>query len=131
MEFGQIVFDGLLEEIANCLQKQVINRIVEWNYGDISLAPTISFDKFTSGDLERLFNIIKPLMDSGVVDSENSAVQEALTLLFKAEAGVEYVNEEPVMPEENFDYQEPVDEDLTDSILTDLDDIYAESGQTD
>ena len=97
MEFGQIVFDGLLEEIANCFQKQVINRVVEWNFGDISLAPTISFDKFTNGDLEKLFNIMKPLMDSGVVDSENKAVQDSIALLFKKEAGLHYENTEPEM----------------------------------
>lgn len=130
LEFGNMVFDGILEEIANCIQEK-LNMIVEFNFGSSVKCPIFSFDKFTSGDMKKLFEIVKPLMDSGVVDSENSAVQEALTLLFKAEAGVEYVNEEPVMPEEDFSYQEPVDEDLTDNILTDLDDIYAESGQTD
>jgi hypothetical protein len=63
-------------------------------------------------------------MDNGTLDSENSAVQESLALLFKAEAGVEYTNEEPEMPEENFNYQEPVNsEDLTTNILNDLDAI--------
>ena len=67
-------------------------------------------------------------MDSGVVDSENSAVQEALTLLFKSEAGVEYVNSEPEMPEENFDYTEPVDgAELTDTILSDLNAVTTET----
>ena len=60
-------------------------------------------------------------MDSGVVDSENSAVQESLALLFKSEAGVEYVNEEPVMPNEVFGYQETIDgADLTSNIISDL-----------
>ena len=56
------------------------------------------------------------------MDGENTAVQESLALLFKSEAGVEYVNEEPEMPPENFGYQEnPVDsENLTDNILGDL-----------
>ena len=107
MEFGQIVFDGILEEIANCLQKQIINRIVEWNYGDITLAPTISFDKFTSGDLTGLFNIIKPLMDTGVVDTENKAVQDAIALLFKKETGLTYTNEEPNMESLNEDFTLP------------------------
>ena len=126
LEFGQIVFDGILEEIANCFQKQIINPIVEWNYGDISLAPTISFDKFTTGDLNALFGTLKPLIDSGVVDSENKAVQDSIALMFKKETGLHYTNEEPVMPEENFDYQEsaPIEEELTDDILNDLADIY-------
>lgn len=124
LQFTQLVFDGILEEIANCFQKQVINPIVEWNYGDRSLAPTIAFDKFTTGDLQALFNIIKPLIDSGVVDSENKAVQDSIALMFKKETGLTYTNEEDViMPNENFDYQEtpPASETLTEDILGDLD----------
>ena len=122
MEFGQIVFDGLLEEIANCIQKQVINPIVQWNYGDQSLSPTISFDKFTTGDLEALFNIIKPLIDTGVVDSENKAVQDSIALLFKKETGLQYENDELEMPFEDFNI-EPNGETLTEDILSDLNGI--------
>ncbi len=126
LEFATLVFDGLLEEIANTFQQQIINPIVEFNFGPGVKAPIISFEKFSKGDIEKLFNIVKPLMDSGVVDSENSAVQESLALLFKSEAGVEYVNDEPVMPDEDFGYQEPTNsngEDLTTNILSDLDGI--------
>ena len=123
LEFGNMVFDGILEEIANIFQEQLINPIVEFNFGKEAKAPVISFDKFTSGDMEKLFNIIKPLMDSGVVDSENSAVQESVALLFKSEAGVEYTNDEDInMPLENFEYQEPIDtENLTNNIINELD----------
>ena len=118
-DFTMQVYDGILEEIANVLQEQLINPIVEFNYGPNVKAPIISFDKFTSGDIEKLFNIIKPLMDAGVIDSENSAVHEALRLLFKSEAGVEYNNEEPEMPEEDFHLPENGDE-LTSNILNNL-----------
>jgi len=123
LDFGKLVFDGLLEEIANGWQKQVINRVVEWNFGDIHLAPTISFDKFTTGDLQLLFNILQPLMEKGIVDGENKAVQDSIALIFKKETGLQYTNEEEItMPEENFDYTPPVSgEDLTASILSDLD----------
>ena len=124
LEFGKIVFDGILEEIANCLQRQVINNIVEWNFGDVSLSPTFSFDKFTTGDLQVLFNIVKPLIDSGVVDSENKAVQDSIALIFKKETGLIYSNEDETnMPDENFEYQEtpPASETLTEDILSDLD----------
>lgn len=127
LEFGQLVFDGILEEVANAIQAK-INFIVELNYGPSVKCPIFSFDKFTSGDLKKLFEIISPLMEKGVVDSENSAVHEALALLFKAEAGVEYNNEELEMPEENFNYQEPVNtEDLTATILDDLNAISTET----
>lgn len=103
LDFGQLIFDGLLEEIANCIQKQTINPIVEANFGNINLAPTFSFDKFTSGDLQVLFNILKPLMDTGIVDSENNAVQEAIGLLFKKETGLNYTNDEVSNLDEDFD----------------------------
>ena len=124
LEFGKIVFDGILEEIANCLQRQVINNIVEWNFGDISLSPTISFDKFTTGDLAALFNTLKPLIDSGVIDSENKAVQDSIALMFKKETGLTYSNEEPTMPEEDFGYQPEVNgETLTDDIISEINGI--------
>ena len=121
LEFGSLVFDGILEEIANCIQKQIINPIVEANYGDITLAPTISFDKFTSGDLTTLFNTIKPLIDTGVVDSENQAVQDSIALLFKKETGLIYTNEtEPL----NEDFNLPPDNSqITETILDDLNGI--------
>jgi phage gp29-like protein len=118
-----MVFDGILEEIANTIQEQIINPIVEFNFGPNIKAPVISFDKFSSGDMQKLFTIIKPLMDSGVVDSENSAVQEALALLFKAEAGVDYNNEEPALPFEDFNIAPVNGETLTSDILSDLDGI--------
>lgn len=129
LEFGQLVFDGILEEFANTIQT-ALNMLTEYNFGTGRKAPLFSFDKFTRGDMKKLFDIIKPLMDSGVIDSENSAVHESLALLFKAEAGVEYVNSEPEMPEENFDYQEPIDDSMTVDILNDLTDIYAETSET-
>ena len=130
LEFGKIVFDGILEEIANCLQRQVINNIVEWNFGDITLSPTFGFDKFTTGDLAGLFNVVKPLIDSGVVDSENKAVQDSIALMFKKETGLIYSNEDETnMPDEEFGYQEPVgNEDVTTEILDNLTDVYAEQG---
>jgi phage gp29-like protein len=129
LEFGQLVFDGILEEIANCIQKQMINPIVEANYGDLSLAPTISFDKFTSGDLQGLFNTIKPLIDSGVIDSENETVQDSIALIFKKETGLTYINTtEPIIEDYNL---EPTGETVTEDVLTELDDIYGVTGETD
>ena len=112
-------------KIANCIQTK-INLITQLNFSSERKAPIISFDKFSSGDMQKLFSILTPLMQNGVVDSENTAVQESIALLFKSEAGVEYVNEEPEMPDENFGYQEPITsegEDLTNTILNDLDGI--------
>ena len=120
LEFGNMVFDGILEEIAEIFQSQLINPIVAMNFGSDRKSPVISFDKFSSGDMQKLFSIIQPLMQTGVVDGENSAMQEALALLFKAEAGVEYVNEEPEMPQEEFDLEPVPGETSTEDILNNL-----------
>lgn len=129
LEFGQLVFDGILEEIANRIQDK-LNWITELNYGPSRKAPIFSFDKFTSGDMKKLFEIIQPLMSDGVIDSENSAVHEALALLFKAEAGVEYVNEEPE-EEESFEQEPGINEtDDTQQILNDLMTYEQQTGQT-
>jgi hypothetical protein len=107
----------------------MINPIVEANYGDLSLAPTISFDKFTSGDLQGLFNTIKPLIDSGVIDSENETVQDSIALIFKKETGLTYINTtEPIIEDYNL---EPTGETVTEDVLTELDDIYGVTGETD
>lgn len=122
-DFGQLIFDGILEDIANGFQS-FIKFLVELNFGTRK-SPIFSFDKFTSGDMKKLFEIIQPLMKDGVIDSENSAIHEALALLFKSEAGVEYVNEEPEMPEEDFDYQPnpPIVDDLNTNIIDDLEGV--------
>ena len=123
LEFGQLVFDGILEDRANDIQSQIIDPIVEYNFGPKRKSPQISFDKFTSGDMQKLFTIIQPLMQMGSLDAENSAVQESLALLFKSEAGVEYTNEQPDMSGlgEDFDLPpEPTDnntEVILDNIL--------------
>lgn len=72
--------------------------------------------------MQKLFSILQPLMQNGVVDSENSAVHEALALLFKVEAGVEYTNEEPDMTSLDEDYHmQPEDDDArTQKILDNL-----------
>ena len=126
LEFGKLVFDGVLEEIANCIQKQVINPLVEWNFGDKNLAPTISFDKFQNGDYSALFTNLKPLIDNGTIDSENDAIQDSIAQYIKSETGLIYENDtEPL----NEDFNLPPDNsELTENILSDLDAI---PGQTD
>ena len=118
LEFGKLVFDGILEEIANSIQKQIINPLVEYNYGDKRLAPVISFDKFQTGDYQNLFATLKPLIDNGTIHSENSAIQESISQYIKSETGLVYENtNEPII--EN--YQLPPDNtDLTERILDDL-----------
>ena len=121
LEFGKLVFDGILEEIANSIQKQIINPLVEYNFGDKKLAPVISFDKFQNGDYANLFSTLKPLIDNGTIDSENTAIQESISQYIKSETGLVYENtNEPIIE----DYQLPPDNtNLTETILDDLNGI--------
>lgn len=125
LELGSMVFDGVLEDAADDFQAQIIDPIVEFNFGPKRKSPKISFDKFTSGDMQKLFSIIQPLMQMGSLDVGNSAVQEALALLFKSEAGVEYTNEEPDMSGLGEDFNlPPVEGDKsTEEILKNLEGV--------
>ena len=121
LDFGQLIFDGILEEIANTIQKQIINPIVEFNYGPGTIAPVFQFDKFTHGDLHALINSIKPLIDSGVVDSENKTVQDSIGLLFKQETGLTYTSDDEESSEPEFEQEPEIDEtEETQAILEDL-----------
>jgi hypothetical protein len=64
-------------------------------------------------------NTIKPLIDSGIVDSENDTVQDSIGLLFKQETGLNYTQTEPV--EFEFEQEPEIDEtEETQAILDDL-----------
>lgn len=123
LKFTFSIYDGILEEIANCIQKQIINPIVQLNFGEDKLPPVFSFDKFTTGDLKALFEVVKPLIDTGVVDSENSAVHEALALLFRSEAGVEYSNTLEPLTEDYWLPSTPENAQTTEEILSNLEGV--------
>lgn len=108
LDFGQLIFDGILEDIANTIQKQIINPIVEYNFGADAVAPIFQFDKFTHGDLHGLLTTLKPLIDSGIVGGDNDSVQDAVMLLFKQEAGLDYTPDE--FPEYEFEQDITLDE---------------------
>lgn len=120
LEFGKLVFDGILEEIANCIQQQIINRIVEWNYGDKTLAPVISFDKFNNGDYNKLFTVLKPLIDNGTIDSENPAIHDSISQFIKSETGLVYENTNEEIIEDFSNPTQTNNSDLTNEIITQI-----------
>lgn len=125
LEFGKLVFDGILEEIANVIQKQVINPLIEMNYGDRRLAPTLTFDKFTTGDYTTLLTTIKPLIDNGTINADNTVVQDTIAQYFKRETGLIYTDDTEPLENEPLP---PTNEDLTNTILEDLNAINTETG---
>lgn len=94
LDFGLLVFDGILEELANCIQKQIINPLILFNYENLEGVPTIKFDKFNSGDIHKLMATISPLITNGIIDYDNTTVQDSISQLFKQETGLTYVPNE-------------------------------------
>ena len=94
LDFGLLVFDGILEELANCIQKQIINPLILFNYENLDGVPTFKFDKFNSGDIHKLMATINPLITNGIIDYDNTTVQDSISQLFKQETGLTYIPNE-------------------------------------
>lgn len=124
LDFSLLVFDGILEEIANCIQKQIIEPILEINFKDISVIPELQFDKFRHGDYSKLLSDLKPLIDGGIVDSENTVIQDIIAQYIDIETGLNYENTVDEMEQEDLP---PEEEDLTNQILSDLNAINSKT----
>lgn len=124
LDFSLQVFDGILEEIANCIQKQIIEPILTINYKDIDVIPELQFDKFRQGDYSKLLGDLKPLIDAGIVDSENPVVQDIISQYIDIETGLNYENTFGDLEQEDFP---PEEEDLTNTILSDLNALNTET----
>lgn len=124
LDFSLQVFDGILEEIANCIQKQIIEPILTVNYKDIDVIPELQFDKFRQGDYSKLLGDLKPLIDGGIVDSENPVVQDIIAQYIDMETGLNYENTFEDLESEDLP---PENEDLTNKILGDLNAIDTET----
>lgn len=124
LDFSLLVFDGILEEIANCIQKQIIEPILKINYNDVTVVPELQFDKFRQGDYSKLLTDLKSLIDSGIVDSENQVVQDIIAQYIDIETGLNYENIISDLEQEDLP---PENEDLTNQILGDLNAINTET----
>lgn len=124
LDFSLQVFDGILEEIANCIQKQIIEPILTINYKDIGVIPELQFDKFRQGDYSKLLSDLKPLIDGGIVDSENHVVQDIIGQYIDIETGLNYENTISDLEQEDLP---PEEEDITKNILGDLNAINTET----
>lgn len=124
LDFSLLVFDGILEEIANCIQKQIIEPILKINFKDVGSIPELQFDKFRQGNYSKLLADLKPLIDAGIVDSENSVIQDIIAQYIDIETGLNYENTIPDLEQEDLP---PEEEDLTNQILGDLNAINTET----
>ena len=121
LEFLYIIYNGILEDIANVIQRQVINPIVRFNFGEEVKAPIFSFDKFDNIDYKTIFEIINGLVSNGTISSDDGAVHETISKLFRSTVDVEYNREDNTSIVEDFSMP-PVDgETATQDILTNID----------
>jgi len=120
LEFLYIIYNGILEDIANAIQRQIINPIVRFNYGDNVKAPIFSFDKFDDTDYKTIFEIINGLVSNGTISSDDGAVHETIAKLFRSTVDVEYNQEDNRDIIEDFSMPPVNGETATEDILNNI-----------
>lgn len=113
MQFTQKIYDGILDDIANTIQTQIIDRVIALNYSSIDEeekeldtnipSPKFVFDKFETIDFKELFEILAGIIDKGGIDPANESYQDLLKMLFKSKAGLDYEGDETEIEEDVFD----------------------------
>lgn len=121
LEFLYTIYNGILEDIANVIQRQVINPIVRFNFGEEVKAPIIGFDKFDTIDYKTIFEIINGLVSNGTISSDDGAVHETIAKLFRSTVDVEYNQEDTSDIVEDFSMPPVNGEKVTENILTNID----------
>ena len=108
------ILDGVLTDIAQIIQRTVVNELTSMNFGLSAKAPSFSFEKFTKKDVLKLLEIVKGFIDNGSFDSDNQSFKELLGAAFLTEADIKLdldnvTNTTEVLTDEtNFDYQPPL-----------------------
>ena len=122
LRFLYSIYNGILEDIANVIQRQIINPIIQFNFGDEVKAPVFSFDKFDEIDYKSIFEIITGLINTGTISSDNSAIHETISSLLRSTVGIEYNQEDTVGIGEDFQLPKVKGETLTQDSLEVLND---------
>ena len=108
------IMDGILTDIAQIIQRTVVNDLTSMNFGLSAKGPSFSFEKFTKKDVLKLLEIVKGFIDNGSFDSDNQSFKELLGAAFLTEADIKLdldnvTNTTEVLNDEtNFDYQPPL-----------------------
>lgn len=117
LEFLYIIYNGILENIANVIQRQIINPIVRFNFGEEVKAPIFSFDKFEDTDYKMIFEIINGLIGTGTLSSDTQAVHESISNFFRNNLDIDYNQEEDTDIIEDFNLPPVNGETLTQDSL--------------
>ena len=131
MQFTQKIYDGILDDIANTIQTQIIDRVIALNYSDIEgneidtniCSPRFVFDKFEAIDFKELFEILGDVIDKGGIDPDNESYKDLLAMLFKTKAGLDY-------KPDSVEYDDSVFDAANNPSLEEYDVTDAENGQT-
>ena len=108
------ILDGVLTDIAQIIQRTVVNELTSMNFGLSATAPSFSFEKFTKKDVLKLLEIVKGFIDNGSFDSDNQSFKELLGAAFLTEADIKLDLDnvtdttQTLNDETNFDYQPPL-----------------------
>ena len=100
-DIAEYIFDGVLSDIANTIQKQIINPLITINYGEEVDYPLFEFEKFNKPDLKGLLTVIQSLINDNIISDSNPAVHELISKILMEEAGIVY-NESDTEIEEDF-----------------------------
>lgn len=122
LTFLHTIYNGILDDIANVIETQIISPIIKFNFGDEVKTIKFSFDKFEETDYKMIFEIINGLVGNGVLASDNNAIHETLMKMFRTAADVEYNPDDTENVVEDFQLP-PVDgETLTEDSVNFLND---------
>lgn len=108
------ILDGILTDIAQIIQRTVVNDLTSMNFGLSAKSPSFSFEKFTKKDVLKLLEIVKGFIDNGSFDSDNQSFKELLGAAFLTEADIKLDLDnvtdttQTLNDETNFDYQPPL-----------------------
>jgi hypothetical protein len=96
-----IFLDGIHEDIAAELQAKIVELVdMNWNVDDY---PVISFETFEEKDLLGLINALKPLIDAGAIDPQDTWFRHLIADIVSRYSDVdlsELLDEEEEQPEE-------------------------------
>lgn len=131
MQFTQKIYDGILDDIANTIQAQIIDRVIALNYSDVKgneidtniSSPRFVFDKFEAIDFKELFEILGGVIDKGGIDPDNESYKDLLAMLFKTKAGLDY-------KPDTVEYDASIFDAKNNPSLEEYDVTDAENGQT-
>ena len=108
------IMDGILTDVAQIIQRTVVNELTSMNFGLSAKAPSFAFEKFTKKDVLKLLEIVKGFIDNGSFDSDNQSFKELLGAAFLTEADIKLDLDnvtdttQTLNDETNFDYQPPL-----------------------